>query len=434
MSDPLSIRQWQAMATADPRRAACHFADALASLPADTRRAVFAHTESREKLERGFRRGVQRLDSGQGGPLELIPYLLKDLFDVAGLETGAGSRFLARLFGKAQASSALHALLAEQGAIFAGKTQLNEFAYGIDGRNPHYGDCPHPRFPDRLAGGSSSGSAWAVATGLVPLAFGTDTGGSIRIPAAWCGVFGFRLQPGHLTQDGVVPLASTYDAAGWFTRSPEEMLTALDALTGPSGPASSASADGFYLEPPDAFTDPALAQACREWVQRLGLKSDPEVNQQAGQVLAAAIEAYSVLQSAEAFREHESFLEEHADEYDPNVLARLERGRRWSAEQIIQAMEIQDQVRATFTELFRHFPVIWMPVVPAPAPRRIHPPNHQDILRLNVPTSLARLPALTVPVSLPSGLTGGLQALFRHPNHPAVVATLERVEQVWAQA
>src|SRR5690606_29674308 len=146
----------------------------------------------------------------------------------------------------------------------AGKTHLHEFAYGITGANPHYGDCEHPLFPGRTTGGSSSGSAAAVAAGIVPLAIGTDTGGSIRVPAAFCGLFGFRLAPGDTFIADAFPLARRFDTAGWFTANPEDMRLALSALVGLRS--SERTPSGCYLELPGL--DPDVALACREAAAR----------------------------------------------------------------------------------------------------------------------------------------------------------------------
>ncbi len=144
------------------------------------------------------------------------------------------------------------------------KSQLVEFASGLTGENPHYGDCPHPQFPNRLSGGSSSGSAALVAAGVVPFSIGTDTGGSVRVPAAFCGLYGFRLTPRDVFIADAFPLAPTMDTAGWFTANAPDMLTSWQALAGGGSSGSESDSHGCYLPMsallPDA--DEEVAQAC----------------------------------------------------------------------------------------------------------------------------------------------------------------------------
>ena len=200
----------------------------VAALPPALRRAALSWLKPEAEL-------ADELAAGQRAsqPLHGVPYLLKDLFDLAGVPTNAGSTFLNSARGTPAHDSALVRRLRELGAVCAGKTQLVEFAAGLFGDNSHYGDCPHPHFPDRLAGGSSSGSAALVAAGVVPFAIGTDTGGSVRVPAAFCGIHGFRLSPGDDFIRDAMPLSPSLDTAGWFTATAADMLTATSALVGP---------------------------------------------------------------------------------------------------------------------------------------------------------------------------------------------------------
>ena len=196
-------------------------------LSSSQRRAALAVVADELELAEAF------ASSRAGTPLRGVPYLLKDLFDVAGLPTFAGSLFLPEVRPKPESDSRIVKSLAAAGAVIAGKTQLFEFAWGLTGENAHYGDCEHPHFPGRTTGGSSSGSALAVAADIVPFAVGTDTGGSIRVPAAFCGIFGYRGTPGDALISDAVPLSPRFDTAGWFTRSAADMRSVMDALVGP---------------------------------------------------------------------------------------------------------------------------------------------------------------------------------------------------------
>lgn len=187
---------------------------------------------------------AQRLDreGPTAGPLHGRPFAAKDLFDVAGRPTRAGSTIRADAAPAAEDATAV-ARLKEAGAVLVGLTHMDEFAYGFTGENAHYGAVRNPRDPERIAGGSSSGSGAAVAAGLVPFALGSDTNGSVRVPAALCGVFGFKPTYGRVSRAGVAPLAWSFDHVGVLAATLDDTAAALDAVQGPDARDPSASPD-----------------------------------------------------------------------------------------------------------------------------------------------------------------------------------------------
>src|SRR6478736_5919201 len=249
--DPLPFAAWQAMT---PAAAARELHERVAALPPPLHRAAVAWLKPEEELASQLGGPVSRRAAAQPElgpppseqPLHGVPYFLKDLFDLAGVPTRAGSSFLHLVRALPDRNSRIVDRLATAGAACAGKTHLGELASALTGENRNYGDCPHPRFPDRLTGGSSSGSAALVGAGVAPLATGTDTGGSVRVPAAWCGLYGFRLTPDDALIRDAFPLAPTLDTAGWFTANAGDMLATMNALTGPR-PAAKKSPKGCYL-------------------------------------------------------------------------------------------------------------------------------------------------------------------------------------------
>jgi len=176
-----------------------------------------------------------RLTSGNEGPLAALQFAVKDLIDVAGRRTGGGNPdWLAAASPVAAHAPVVRQLLAS-GAVCLGKTVTDELAFSLEGRNAHYGTPRNPRNPAWLPGGSSSGSAVAVASGMADFALGTDTGGSVRVPAAFCGIYGFRPSHGVVPLEGVVPFSPSYDTVGWFARDPVVMKRVGDVLLPPSG-------------------------------------------------------------------------------------------------------------------------------------------------------------------------------------------------------
>ena len=176
--------------------------------------------------------------SAEKGPLAGKTLAVKDLYDVAGYPTGGGHPLLRSTGGVRSAHAPAVAALLAAGARFVGKTHTDEFAYAMNGENAHYGTPINPRAPGRIPGGSSSGSAAAVAAGLVDIALGTDTGGSIRLPASYCGLIGLRTTHGRISLEGVQPLATSFDTVGWFARDLDTYEAVARVLLGdaPSEP------------------------------------------------------------------------------------------------------------------------------------------------------------------------------------------------------
>jgi amidase/aspartyl-tRNA(Asn)/glutamyl-tRNA(Gln) amidotransferase subunit A len=359
------------------------------------------------------------------GPLAGVPFFAKDLFDVAGLPTLAGSTFLPEARGIPERDSACVAAVRATGAVLAGKTHMHEFAYGITGENAHYGDCEHPHFPGRTTGGSSSGSVAAVAAGIVPLALGSDTGGSVRVPAAFCGLYGFRLTPGDAWIRDAFPLAPTFDTAGWFTADARDLRTTLAALLGlGAGPVREPR--GCSLELPGL--DAEVAAAFRTAAARLAAPAPTAVAEALRHAFAGALESYNTTVAQEAWQVHAPWAERFRERYSPAVWQRLVRAHALTAEQIASADQTRAAVRAAWAEFFRDYDFLVLPGTPAPAFTKAECTleNRNRLLTLTAPASLGGLPVLTVPVPLAGGLTTGLQIVVRDVQSPAVMWALRR--------
>jgi Asp-tRNA(Asn)/Glu-tRNA(Gln) amidotransferase A subunit family amidase len=218
---------------------------------------------------------VLRAD-GERGALLGAPVAVKDIVDAAGFATTAGSDGWSRV---PETDAPVVARIRAAGGIVMGKTATNEFAFGIDGTNPHHPPCRHPRDPDRLPGGSSSGSTVAVAAGHAALAVGSDTSGSLRVPAALCGVLALRPTPGRVPREGVTPLAPIYDVVGPIAATAPDLALLFSVLAGapPVAPAARLPARGATVEAllrPD-MCHPDVAQVLRAAIARLGLDVTP---------------------------------------------------------------------------------------------------------------------------------------------------------------
>jgi amidase/aspartyl-tRNA(Asn)/glutamyl-tRNA(Gln) amidotransferase subunit A len=424
LPDPLqvlSIADWREIALDDPERFLGTLRLRLKErMDLKQSRAVIAALADDDKIMAEIAAATSK-----GSPL-IAPYFLKDLFDLAGLPTRAGSVFLAETRPIPTRDSAIVEVLRAAGAICAGKTQLHEFAYGLTGQNPHYGDCSHPRFPDRTTGGSSGGSAAVVAAGIVPFALGTDTGGSIRLPAAFCGLFGYRHIPGDAWIQDAFPLAPSCDTAGWLTGTAADMQAILGCLCGNKRPADR-EPHGCYLECGDLDEDVRLA--CRKSAEFFCQAADDHTRDQLLHAFRPGASCYTILTSAEAAQVHAPFLERFRERYSAPVWQRLDRGRHWSVDQLCEA-EIQRRfLRDTLLSYFLTYDFLLLPAAPCAALRHSECDTYDRnrILQLSAPASLAGLPVLTIPVPLANGLSAGLQVLVPSPRSPVLPWVLRQI-------
>jgi aspartyl-tRNA(Asn)/glutamyl-tRNA(Gln) amidotransferase subunit A len=417
-SPPMGFRAWAELSAKDPAGAAREVHTRVRLLPPAQQQAVVASLVPETELAAAL------AGPDPKAPLRGVPYFLKDLFDLAGTKTRAGSRFLAEVRPLPAQDAAIVQSLRRCGAACAGKTHLHEFAFGLTGENPHYGDCTHPRFPDRTTGGSSSGSAAAVAAGIVPLAIGTDTGGSIRVPAAFCGLFGLRLKPGIAWIKDAFPLSPASDTPGWFTRTAEDMLAANAALVGLGG--MEREPRGVYLALGELERE--VAEACGAAARRLGEPASPDTTAGLTRAFEPAARTHGVLTALEATRVHAPWLDARRAEYGPVVWERIDQGRHWTDENLTEVAIWHAAIRLAWTSYFLAHDFLILPAAPFPAlPRtQLTPENRRRILALNAPASLGGLPVLTLPVPLSSGLTAGLQVVVNHPQSPAIPWALRR--------
>ncbi len=367
--------------------------------------------------------------AGTIAPLAGVPYVLKDLFFIAGQPMNAGSNFPPGILPIRPRDSKLPHSLRGLGTVLAAKTHLHEFAYGLTGENPHHGDCKHPLFPGRTSGGSSSGSAAAVAAGIVPLGIGTDTGGSIRVPAAFCGLYGLRLTPKDTYIEDAFPLAPSFDTAGWFTRNAADLQLINRYLLG-KPPVLDRDPRGVWLDfaAIGQTADDSVATALAKAAERFAPVADAATREALALAFRDAADAYSILQSTEAYGVHAEWLDSHHSLYGQEVWARIDRGRRWSPAKLESAHAKWHAVRAAWKDYFRTHEFLVMPATPFPALTKAECTleNRNRLLALTTPASLGGLSVLTIPVALPDGLSSGLQIITPTPQSPAINWALKR--------
>ena len=363
------------------------------------------------------------------GPLAGVPFAVKNLFDVAGLPTLAGSR-INRDHPPAATDATLVTRLESAGAVLVGALNMGEYAYDFTGENAHDGASRNPHDTARMSGGSSGGSGAAVAGGLVPMALGSDTNGSIRVPASFCGVFGLKPTYGRLPRTGSFPFVSSLDHVGPLARCVTDLALAYDAMQGadPRDPVcADRPADPAFPTLRDGIDDLRIVRAGGYF--RVG--ASPEALS-ALDTVAAALNATTEIELPEAARAraaayvitaseggalHLPRLRARPNDFDPDVRDRLLAGALIPAAIVAQAQKFRRWYRDAMLRLFQSVDVILAPATPCVAPligqKTFMLDGKETPLRPNIgiftqPISFIGLPVVAVPVALPAATPGGL--------------------------
>jgi aspartyl-tRNA(Asn)/glutamyl-tRNA(Gln) amidotransferase subunit A len=399
---------------------------------------AFITVSAESALEAAHRLEESVKDKDSLGPLAGVPVSIKDIVATKDAPTTAGSRIFGSGFSS-EADAPVVKRLRRAGAIVIGKNNLHEVALGVTGVNEHFGPARNPWDPDRVSGGSSGGSAVAVAAGLGTLSLGSDTRGSIRIPAACCGITGFKPSYGLLPVDDVIPLSPSLDHLGPMARSVEDAAAMLAAMVkGEKVAARIRRAPGaktkrlvlgiseYHLRDMDrnvARVVEAAIDALRPLVREVREVKIPE--------LEGVQEASGFITSGDAVTYHDRWLKETPDAYGPLVRERLAAGYQRTALEYLKAQEKRAQVTAAFAREFETVDLLVGATLPT-LPCRI---GEQNVLIdgkevfvvtaftvFNSPQNMAGLPALSVPCGFADGMPVGLQLFGAHGRDTRVLA------------
>jgi aspartyl-tRNA(Asn)/glutamyl-tRNA(Gln) amidotransferase subunit A len=346
-----------------------------------------------------------------------LPISLKDCFDLAGFPTTCGSHFYAGHNGVASKDSWVAARLRSQGAVLTGKTHLHQLAYGITGENSEYGDCTQPRNAGWLTGGSSSGAAASVQEGSAVAAIGTDTGGSIRCPAALCGLAGYRSSVGLGDWSGAAHLAKSFDTLGWLFRDLRDAPLLANALLDVSLMTHSVerklrigSVDSAFLY--DA--EPGVFQAFKVFQETLH-RLEIVVESFDSGLWTDSLDIFAPIQASEAAAIHAGFF----DHFEPAIAERLVWGAAIPEDELRRMRNRHEDFRNAFDRLFERYDFLILPC--APVGRLVAGADHSEarkkILRYTSPASLAGTPVVAIPLD-----GAGVQLVGRHGGDAALVA------------
>jgi len=409
---------------------------------------AYLHIDAGGALEQARAADSRRYDQ----PLSGIPVCIKDMIDVAGLPTTAGAARWRRAPGQ---DAFAVARLRAAGAILIGKGHTNEFAYGIDGQNPHWGNCRNPYDPARMSGGSSSGPAVATAAGMALAGLGTDTTGSIRVPASLCGLIGIRPTLGAVPLDGVVPLAWSYDTVGPLARCVQDAALLLEILTDGEPPHPDVPAS-HRARPRPSPKRPLLGLRLG-LVEQLLAVSEPYVETGVIRVAAQfeslgaeivpirfelldhAAAIHQIVQHAEAARIHAPWFKAQQSYYSDAVRTRLEAGGLLPAGAYLAAQQARQLLIEEFTGMMRGLDAMLAPCTPIVAPPHdveevsirgaTHPLRVALLACVVAPSELA-CPVIATPIGRHQGLPYGMQIIGRPWSEALLLRVAAAAEQM----
>lgn len=339
------------------------------------------------------------------GSLSGRTFAVKDVFNIAGHTPGAGNPDWLRTHGPSDRHAAAVASLLSSGARLEGTTLTDEMMYSINGENAHYGTPVNPKAPGRIPGGSSSGSAVAVSAGLTDFAIGTDTGGSVRVPSAYCGIYGIRPTHGAVDTSGLIPLASSFDTVGWMAKSAQTLLDVGRVLLEQQESGEAAFPRMVFAQDLWSLTDGHSYAAASRFFQVLR-----ELARQHEDIIVAPnglrewMDAFRIIQGLEIWREHQEWITREQPSFGPGIAERFAWASTLKAEECGGAYTLREEVRNRMNTLLANDTVLVVPTVPAIAPllqlkgseverRRV------QTLEMSCVAGLAGLPQVTVPIA-----------------------------------
>ena len=370
------------------------------------------------------------VNGASDGPLAGKTLAIKDLYDIAGRVTGCGNPDWQRTHGAAERTAPAVQALLDAGGRIVGKTHTDELAYSLMGVNAHYGTPLNTAAPDRVPGGSSSGSVSAVAAGLADIGLGSDTGGSVRMPASFCGVYGIRTSQDALDISCAMPLAPSFDTVGWFARDVSDLMAAAKAYGMGGGTALTR-----IILPVDAWarasaeTVAALAPMLARFEAALG-PATPLILAPEG--LVAWREAFRLHQGHEVWEVHGAWVSETDPDFGPGIRDRFEMARGISETEFEGARADRNRIRARLGAVLPTGTVMIVPTAPGPAPLKSEDQATLDdyrarALELLCPAGHAGLPQISVPAGVVDGGPVGLSLVSAAGTDADLLATVATV-------
>ena len=372
------------------------------------------------------------LPGAPDGPLKGLCFAVKDVFELAGSTYGAGNPDWLNTHAPAASTAPAVRLLLDAGASMAGITHTDELTYSLNGENAHHGTPVNPNAPGRIPGGSSSGSASAVAGKLVDFALGTDCAGSVRLPASYCGIFGMRPSHGQVSTQGVFPLARSIDTVGWFSVTAEVLEKVGKVLLTDSAPAAATgplliASDGFELAGADVAG--ALAKGLARVKKLLPESRDIRLS---SEPLSVWMETFRLIQGAEVWAEHGDWVTRTNPHFGPGIRERFKLASELDPAAVARAMHKRLEIAQQMDVLLQNGKVLCLPSAPGIAPFKNTPPAELEGFRaraisLLCAAGLCGLPQVSIPLGTLNGCPIGLSLIMRRGSDLSLMALVRRL-------
>jgi len=360
-----------------------------------------------------FMNGQLNIAPAGSGVLDGQTFAVKDVFAIKQYKNSAGNPDWLRTHKQAEQNAPVIEALLKYGGTLKGTTHTDELMYSLNGENYYYGTPVNPCAKDRIPGGSSSGSAVAVAAGLVDFALGTDTGGSIRIPASYCGLFGIRPSHGLVDIEGVIPLAKSFDTVGWMARNPELLLEIGEILI----PKENSSDDDFqqlyFDQEAWSFIEEDTRECLLTLVTLLQEKYSSQIVKTTGKGLAEWAQLFRTIQGIEIWREHGPWIEEVKPAFGPGIAERFQWASTLNRDELGPKTRIREKIKQDLSDLLKDNGLLVIPTAPGEAPLRDLPVDKMEqyrsrAMQLTCIAGLSGFPQVTIPIFKQNGLPAGL--------------------------
>jgi len=341
------------------------------------------------------------INAANDGDLKGMTFAVKDVFHIEGHTSSAGNPDWLKTHEPAKATASSLQKLVNNGAALKGTTITDEIMYSLNGENFHYGTPVNPADENRIPGGSSSGSAVCVAAGLADFAIGTDTGGSVRIPSSYCGIFGIRPTHGLVAIDGVIPLAKSFDTVGWMAKSADTLLKVGKVLID-KAPESAAFTEFIFAEDAWGLADEKAVSLLKDLLEKKAAVTSSTVLAEKG--LEEWKEVFRILQGNEIWQEHGEWIKKENPAFGPGIKERFEMASRITEEEVGAAAEKREEIIGEMQELLKENTILIIPTAPDVSPLLNLPTadlekKRSQTLQLCCIAGLSGLPQVNVPLA-----------------------------------